>query len=141
MFVTVSLRVFSYSLNGNCLSVRKLIPGVIGAGFLWCWLAHSWGGVYPSDWTKKERCDFEKVSTKIWFMDFLFIKFVVEKRLPFGRKVYKFGDKGWLEFYGGQGLHEVFTLKSWFLEVGRRNIIKLHIITFLIIISAMFLIS
>ena len=76
-----------------------------------------------------------EIFRKIWFIEFIFTKFVSSKSLPLGRKVYKLGDKGWLELYGGQGLYRCFTTRSWFLETMRNRKIKLHLISFLLIVA------
>lgn len=43
----------------------------------------------------------------IWFIPFLRTKKMREVRLRLGQRIQKVGDKGWFEYFGGQGLNKV----------------------------------
>lgn len=44
-----------------------------------------------------------------------------------------------MEFYGGQGLHTVFTNTSWALGAVQGNMVKLHMMSFLAIVGVVFI--
>nr|ART66015.1 NADH dehydrogenase subunit 5 [Pentacheles laevis] len=67
----------------------------------------------------------------MWFMPFLSTKGISKWELELGGNLQKFGDKGWLESFGGQGGYFLFLKYSSYLSVFQESNIKLILKSFL----------
>lgn len=76
----------------------------------------------------------------IWFIPALSTLKLREKRLSSGRYVEKVLDKGWFEFYGGQGLNYIFSNLFYMLNSIHLNRVKIFlkvaVITIIVFIVA-----
>lgn len=70
----------------------------------------------------------------MWFMPFLSTKKLSEFSLGRGDKFIKVGDKGWFEYFGGQGLYYLFSLLFNILNDLQLNNIKVFIKIFLFVV-------
>ena len=74
----------------------------------------------------------------MWFIPYLSTRGVREKFLISGELYQKVGDRGWSEYYGGQGVYSVLGKSSGYLQVLQDNSIKLYILSFLLWIIVIF---
>ncbi len=63
----------------------------------------------------------------MWFIPLLRTLKLREKRLKIGSRMEKVADKGWFEFYGGQGLYYLFSQAFFILNSLQLNRIKVFI--------------
>lgn len=68
--------------------------------------------------------------SSIWFMPYLSSQFIIKAPINRGGDIGQVGDLGWLEFYGGQGLRGVLTLRAEKLQIAFSYGIKLYIFLF-----------
>jgi len=68
----------------------------------------------------------------IWFMPFLSTRGVRNLFLLRGGHYHQIGDRGWSEFYGGQGSYSLFVKSSRFLQVAQDNRVKIYMVVFVI---------
>nr|YP_010164367.1 NADH dehydrogenase subunit 5 [Scyra compressipes]QRM82005.1 NADH dehydrogenase subunit 5 [Scyra compressipes] len=68
----------------------------------------------------------------MWFMPFLSTKKMSEISLNLGQKIQKVGDKGWYEYFGGQGLNKVLGDLYWVVNELQINSIKVFMKMFVI---------
>lgn len=74
----------------------------------------------------------------IWFIPYLSTRVLREKFLLSGELYQKVGDRGWSEYYGGQGVYTVLRKSSSYLQVIQDNTIKLYILSFLLWVIIIF---
>ena len=74
----------------------------------------------------------------IWFIPYLSTRGIREKFLISGELYQKVGDRGWSEYYGGQGVYSVLTKGSGYLQVLQDNNMKLYILSFLLWVIVIF---
>lgn len=63
-------------------------------------------------------------------MPYLSSQFIIKAPINRGGDIGQVGDLGWLEFYGGQGLRGVLTLRAEKLQIAFSYGIKLYIFLF-----------
>lgn len=68
-----------------------------------------------------------RFSGSMWFIPFLSRVKLNYYILKLGKRYDKIGDKGWSEYFGGQGGFSVIIKGSYYLEVTQGNIIKIYI--------------
>ncbi|YP_005296398.1 NADH dehydrogenase subunit 5 (mitochondrion) [Procambarus clarkii] len=69
-------------------------------------------------------------SGSMWFMPFLSSVKLNYYILKLGKSYDKIGDKGWSEYFGGQGGFSVIMKGSYYLEVTQGNMIKIYMKSF-----------
>nr|YP_009558808.1 NADH dehydrogenase subunit 5 [Metaplax longipes]QBA83257.1 NADH dehydrogenase subunit 5 [Metaplax longipes] len=72
------------------------------------------------------------MSGSMWFMPFLSTKKVSEFSLKGGMFFDKLGDKGWFEYFGGQGLYYLFSKLFFILNSLQMNSIKVFMKIFMV---------
>lgn len=77
----------------------------------------------------------------IWFMPLLRTLKLSEKSLNIGFQIEKVADKGWFEFYGGQGLYYLFSQMFFILNSLQLNRIKVFIKISIVIIIIFIILS
>nr|YP_009467390.1 NADH dehydrogenase subunit 5 [Varuna yui]AVA07559.1 NADH dehydrogenase subunit 5 [Varuna yui] len=75
---------------------------------------------------------FVLMSGSMWFMPFLSTKKISENSLIMGTKIEKLGDKGWFEYFGGQGLYYVLSKLFSLLNIMQLNSIKVFMKLFVV---------
>nr|YP_009525772.1 NADH dehydrogenase subunit 5 [Belzebub intermedius]AXS67626.1 NADH dehydrogenase subunit 5 [Belzebub intermedius] len=68
----------------------------------------------------------------MWFMPYLSTKGLSSGVLSYSQKMKILLDKGWSEFYGGQGIYHFVFTQSNFLEMLQSNVIKVFMMLFMI---------
>nr|YP_010490429.1 NADH dehydrogenase subunit 5 [Poecilasma litum]UWM12915.1 NADH dehydrogenase subunit 5 [Poecilasma litum] len=66
----------------------------------------------------------------MWFLPYLSTQFLILKPLNKGLDIMKFGDMGWLEIYGGQGINFYLSKLSFYLNLMSSQGIKFFIFLF-----------
>nr|YP_009232201.1 NADH dehydrogenase subunit 5 [Rhynchocinetes durbanensis]AMA20513.1 NADH dehydrogenase subunit 5 [Rhynchocinetes durbanensis] len=84
---------------------------------------------------------FAEFSSSMWSLGFFFTFFVSSKSLPLSDLIYKSLDKGWLEYYGGYGLDSVIKSGLSVSEIMQVSYMKVHLLTFLMIVSGFIVLS
>nr|QAA11060.1 NADH dehydrogenase subunit 5 [Stenopus scutellatus] len=72
-------------------------------------------------------------SGSMWFLPFLSTLKMNNLILSKGMDVFKIGDQGWSEFYGGQGIYSSVMKSSLNLQLVQDNSIKLYLLSFLLV--------
>nr|YP_009502924.1 NADH dehydrogenase subunit 5 [Spongiocaris panglao]AXG21501.1 NADH dehydrogenase subunit 5 [Spongiocaris panglao] len=70
----------------------------------------------------------------MWFLSYLSTMKMNKYILKMGSKLNKMGDLGWSEFYGGQGIFNMFFSGSMNLQMIQDNSIKLYMLSFFLIL-------
>nr|YP_009498556.1 NADH dehydrogenase subunit 5 [Parapenaeopsis hungerfordi]AWK60871.1 NADH dehydrogenase subunit 5 [Parapenaeopsis hungerfordi] len=80
-------------------------------------------------------------SGSMWFMPFLSTLGVSSKTLKLGMSYQLVGDKGWFEYYGGQGVYSVVMKGSKGTQVLQDNSLKVYMLSFLFWLIVLFFIT
>nr|YP_010891695.1 NADH dehydrogenase subunit 5 [Rhynchocinetes brucei]WJM99850.1 NADH dehydrogenase subunit 5 [Rhynchocinetes brucei] len=124
--LNLELKVLPFMLIILCLYMSILLNDLI---------MKSWNKPMVKNYMIAEFC------SKMWYLEFFFSSFVNSKSLPKGDLVYKILDKGWFEYYGGEGLSSFLKKSSMNLELVQVNFMKTHLLTFLVILSGFYILS
>lgn len=76
----------------------------------------------------------------IWFIPFLSTQGISKSFLRTGNIFQRVGDRGWSEYYGGQGVYKTMIKKSVHLQTLQDNNIKVYILSFLLWVIVLFFI-
>lgn len=66
-------------------------------------------------------------SGSMWFIPSISTKGVREVPLWAGHKYHQYGDRGWSEYYGGQGYYKLFESSSNLMQFFQDNNVKVYI--------------
>ena len=76
-------------------------------------------------------------SGSIWFIPFISTRGVRGSPLGAGQKYHYYMDRGWSEYYGGQGLYAAFNNCSNYIQLIQDNNIKVYMIVLLMWVLAL----
>lgn len=68
----------------------------------------------------------------MWFMPYISTYGIINYPLLFGKKIYKFIDQGWSEFFGGQIIYYLFVDISQYNQLTQNNNFKIYIRVFVL---------
>lgn len=119
------------SLGFKTLALRvSLVGGIVG------YLLNL--GVVSYTLNSLERYKRVVFSGSMWFIPFLSTYGVRSGFLKLGVKYHRVGDRGWSEFYGGQGIYSLVRKGSRDLQVFQDNSLKVYILSFLLWLIVLF---
>nr|ALM30841.1 NADH dehydrogenase subunit 5 [Procambarus fallax] len=78
---------------------------------------------------------FSSFSGSMWFMPFLSSMKLNYCILSLGKSYDKVGDKGWSEYFGGQGGFSAIMKGSYYLEITQNSMIKIYMKSFFLWVS------